>query len=338
MTGILNLPEEILINIFGLLPPSDLKTVMLVSKQWTLMGKTPTLWTWATTATLKYKDDLQKLKFKRLRNQLKKIKVTNWFESSSSILKQSTAVRPEELFNALLPITTLTSIEGLTDDSSNDLGSISFTDFTDHPDLSVIDPELFASVLSRLNYLSFNTINPSPSQYEALLSSISQKDSHVKKLVFGFHRIFAPPDVFAAAVSNVDECDLGTCPVPFQDMQALCVAVAENQGQLKKLNMFSSFLASIDPDILGTAISSLESVRIYQESDLLSKDQIAAILRKAGGDGSKLKKLDIIMREEQKEELDQELLRQAGQKIGAVKWTPVQLRGAHYVLTICARA
>jgi len=319
-------------KVFGLLPPSDLKTVVLVSKQWRVIGETPTLWSWATV-TVKNKEDLQKLS-KRRTQKLKKVKVANWFEESQSILIQSTAVRPEELFNALLPITTLTSIDGLErDDSSIDIDDFDGQDLErirkilqDYPDLSGIDPELFARVLSRLSCLSFEIIHPTPPQYEALLSSIAQKDSHVKKLVYDISIIgpkFSQPALFSAAVSNVEECELCLCVLPTRDIQALLETIAKEQGRLKKLRMFSALFSTIDPALLGAAISKLEAASIHQAKyvePLLSKDQISAILSKAGDDSSRLKKLEITgMREEQKEELDQDVLRQAGLKIGTVR-------------------
>jgi len=282
-----------LLQVFGLLPPSDLKAVVLS---------------------------------KRRTQKLKKVNVTNWFEESQSILIQSTAVGPEELFNALLPITTLTSIDGLErDDSSFDFNNFDGP-WQDCPDLSGINPELFARVLSRLSCLSFKIIHPTPPQYEALLSSIAQKDSHVKKLVYDISIIgpkFSQPALFSAAVSNVEECELCLCVLPTRDIQALLETIAKEQGRLKKLRMFSALFSTIDPALLGAAISKLEAASIHQAKyvePLLSKDQISAILSKAGDDSSRLKKLEITgMREEQKEELDQDVLRQAGLKIGTVR-------------------
>jgi len=344
MTDISDLPEEILIEIFSLLSPSDLKSVVLVCKQWRMVGETPTLWTWAMV-TLKSRDDLQKLSNRRIQlMNMDKVKVTNWFDGSQPFLIQSTAVRPEELFSALLPITTLTSIEGIKDDLVYNLGSFGFpAGGPDNPDLSRVGPELFATVLSRLRNLCFDILNPSPPQYEALLSSIAQKDS-VKKLVFGDRKMPPQPDLFAAAVGNVEECELGLFSVPVQDVQALVVAIAQEAGRLKRLRMYSHRLFTIAPDILGTAVSRLESACIHQMLEPLSKDQLEAIMKKVGEDASKLKKLEItFVTEEQKEEMDQNLLRQAGLKIGVIEWRPEQMHPAmvseiKYTLTISGRA
>jgi len=329
-------------EIFSLLPPADLKTAVLVCKQWMVVGETPQLWSWVVV-NVKTKEDLLKLSKKRTQ-KLKKVKVTNWVEESQSSLIKSTAVNPKELFNALLPITTLTSIEGLKVVSTNsDLGFIDLDeeiDAPDHPDLTSIEPELFARVLSRLTCLSFSESHPTPPQFEALFSSIAEKDSHVKKLELGpWESGFPQVDVFAAAVGNVEEC-VGINFVPFQHTEALLVALAEDQGQqLKKLSLLSVTFGTIDPAILGTAISRLEYASIHQAKymRLMSKEQISAILSKAGEDGSKLKKLEISgLNEEQKGEIDQDVLRQAGQRIGDVQWRTVYL--AEDSLTICARA
>ena len=45
-THVSKLPEEMMVSIFRLLPPQDLKSVMLVCKAWMIMGEDPTLWTW----------------------------------------------------------------------------------------------------------------------------------------------------------------------------------------------------------------------------------------------------------------------------------------------------
>ena len=46
-TGITKLPEEMLVKIFSLLPPQDMKSVILVCKSWRGIGEDPTLWAWS---------------------------------------------------------------------------------------------------------------------------------------------------------------------------------------------------------------------------------------------------------------------------------------------------
>ena len=50
LPGLINtlLPPELLSQIFGLLPPADLRTVLLVCHLWREVGEAPGLWTWAS--------------------------------------------------------------------------------------------------------------------------------------------------------------------------------------------------------------------------------------------------------------------------------------------------
>jgi hypothetical protein len=64
-TRINDLPEEIMLRIFDLLPPQDLKSVMMVSKAWAEMGENPTLWTWSLVS-LNTREDFHKLNINRL--------------------------------------------------------------------------------------------------------------------------------------------------------------------------------------------------------------------------------------------------------------------------------
>ena len=104
-THVTALPDEVLLQIFHMLPPTDLNKVMLVCREWMSIGETcSTLWTWVRARTLKNRGDLPMLQTKRLK--LKETRVTGcneWKEYGQL----------PELFQALLPIDTLTTIHGL---------------------------------------------------------------------------------------------------------------------------------------------------------------------------------------------------------------------------------
>ena len=59
-TQIQNLPEEMLMRIFRLLTPQDLKMFVLVCKLWREMGEHPSLWTWCMV-TVASKGDVEML-------------------------------------------------------------------------------------------------------------------------------------------------------------------------------------------------------------------------------------------------------------------------------------
>ena len=55
-TTITNLPFEVLSQIIRMLPPEDLKTVMLVCKAWKKMTEDPKLWTWLVVSISTIRD------------------------------------------------------------------------------------------------------------------------------------------------------------------------------------------------------------------------------------------------------------------------------------------
>ena len=291
-----------------MLPSTDLNKVMLVCREWMSIGETcSTLWTWVRARTLKNRGDLKMLQTKRLK--LKEIRVTGWNEWKES-------GQLPELFQALLPIATLTTIHGL-----------------NWVDISSIEPQLVSKVMSKLNYLPFHLMKLNLKQLEVLFTSIAQKESKLKKVEcwpckdwFQSDVSKLSPALFVAAVINVEEFDIGAQPDLQPHMQALMEAISEGQTHLKKLNLYaSSILISIDPVTLGSAINSMEFVRIYQgepeaQGGLgrtpLSQEQLTAILSQIVEGDSNLKKLEIIaITKEQIRELDWDLLRQAGDNL-----------------------
>ena len=139
-------------------------------------------------------------------------------------------------------------------------------------DISSIEPQLVSKVMSRLNYLPFHLMKLNLKQMEVLFTSIAQKESKLKKVEcwpckewFQSDMAKLSPALFVAAVINVEEFDIGAQPDLQPHMQALMEAISEGQTHLKKLNFYSnSILISIEPVTLGSAINSMEFVRIYQ--------------------------------------------------------------------------
>ena len=59
------LPAEMLMRIFNLLPPQDMKMVVLVCNSWRKMGEDPSLWT-SCRVTVANRGDLEKLNTRRM--------------------------------------------------------------------------------------------------------------------------------------------------------------------------------------------------------------------------------------------------------------------------------
>jgi hypothetical protein len=62
--SISDLPEEMMLRIFNLLPPQDLKSAMLVCREWKEIGEDPTLGSWSVVR-LKSRQEYHKLNIRR---------------------------------------------------------------------------------------------------------------------------------------------------------------------------------------------------------------------------------------------------------------------------------
>ena len=131
------LPEEVLLKIFSFLPPSDLKTSMLVCKLWTQVGQAPSLWRWSTlTADETFLP--AKLNLTRLRYV------------SELQIKAGVVVTPE-LMQAITKHYGLRKVE-----------------FGSKEDLSNVSPELFSKTLINLEKVIISGTHLTTEQQNAL--------------------------------------------------------------------------------------------------------------------------------------------------------------------------
>ena len=69
------LPADVLEKIFRLLPPRDLRQVVLVCRRWREVGEAPRLWNWVTVTVTK--ENISKMP-KVLRRRRMQCVVINW--------------------------------------------------------------------------------------------------------------------------------------------------------------------------------------------------------------------------------------------------------------------
>ena len=136
-----SLPEETKLKILCLLPPQDLKTVMLVCKAWKQTGLDHTLWTWARIK-LNRKEEFQKITTGRC--QLVQLLVVSrdcvcdYFSSRSPCLWGEEAWK--ELFEMMQDMPQLRKVDGLELKNCR-------TDFYS------VEPELMLNVYQKLERL-----------------------------------------------------------------------------------------------------------------------------------------------------------------------------------------
>jgi len=266
-----DLPNELLFGIFQQLSPQDMKAVVLVCKSWRVMGEDPTFWTWAVV-TVSNKDDLNKLKIPRLA-MMQEVIITHlshggvmwcrnwvqwgWRKKMSPVechwIKEGGL---PDLLQVISEIPTVRRIHGLEYCKG----------------VSNIEPELVSRVLSRLEELNlcfggdmiltsdkkkniFTQLILSAEQLELLFSAVARKTSlRLLKVSHQPHIKEISPELFAAAVSNVEEVVLEAGPrlkyiaeyerpITTKQLTAILRNVVEGESRIKRL-MFKQ----VDPE------------------------------------------------------------------------------------------
>ena len=290
-----------MIRIFYLLPPQDLKNVMLVCKQWMEMGEDPNFWTWALV-TVDTREEIQKLEIPRLQ-LIQEIKVREcashpWcrFYYPNHQCYYWKPADLKELFQVILEIPTVSRIHDLICTTS----------------LSAIEPEMLASVFNRLEVLALWK-HQTPEQTEHLFIAIAKKTNLKRLRVVDAYKI--SPALFASAISNVDDVMLDYGGITSQQMEALFVAITEKERPMRKLYLGRcNTMHTIEPEILGIALNKLEEVT--SSNTWVKREQITAIIRKLVCAESKLKKLMLEEMDGEVRGIDPELVRRARKKIG----------------------
>ena len=294
-TTISNLPCEVLSHIIRMLPPEDLKTVMLVSKAWKEMAEEPKLWTWLVV-NISTISDLKKLEFPRL-GQIQTLRMRPSYHCESRWRQ------PENLKKLLQSLLAFPSIKKIHQIENFYFGSV--------------EPDLLASVFGNLDELDMRfSRGLSQAQLEHVFSAIAEKVNPMKKLsLTGLSVAGLSPAVLAAAATNVKELELYDWSE--DQMKALLREMVENDRPLLKLEIWCNIrdIHNIDPDLVGRGLNKVEEVVVV---DGLSLELVTAVLKGVVDvEGtSKLKRLWLKMSQNHGKSLDGELVSRAEQKIG----------------------
>jgi len=265
---------EIMVRIFHMLPSHDLKRVMLVCRTWKDMGENPTLWTWLKVK-VNSREDFLKLKIARL--QLIQSVNVGKFGKFENLFKEEDWV---EFFKVLLPLQKLKRIDGL------EFQRVLF---------SFVDPELLVNVLQRCEKLVLGfQLSLKQKHSELLFHAIAGNKSNLRNLYLSGKSIVGlEPQLLTSAICKVREVSLDDMRIQ-EHMVALFRAITgEEENQLMKLSMFDCNISDIEPNLVGEALNRLEEVSTGDT--YVTREQIRAILVRAVGDQSKLKKIDFDM-------------------------------------------
>jgi len=302
-TNINILPEEMMMRIFELLPPQDLKNAVLVSKQWKERGEDPRLRT-ETKATVFNREDFKKFRSRRFQwvQQIVVKKCTLIWYNYHEVQCRQCYWEEKELTELLKIIVSLPSVIKI--------------DNLRCTKLSGVDPNLLARVLTRLEELDLCHCHRylSAVQIQHIFVAIAEQ-TNLKKLEVSETSQISPA-LFAAAISNVEEVMVfifgESSP---EQMVALFAAIAEEERPLRKLLLDSCDVREVLPEVFGVALNRLEDVETVNMS--VNKEQITAVLSRVVGRTSKLKKLMLEdLSNMEYSSLDRRLVRRAWTKIG----------------------
>ena len=171
------LPPEMLVMIFQFLSPKDLMMIVFICRRW--RDVVEILWSRLTNLDFSY-EDLSFYKPGLMASYITRVDTLNilsanlWPEQSQAIL---TAISEEYKLTNL--------------DISNN-------------DLSVMEPELIASAVSRVDTLNISSTNLRPEQSQAIFTAISE-GYKLTNLDFSYNDLsLLEPELLASAVSRVD--------------------------------------------------------------------------------------------------------------------------------------
>ena len=147
------LPVEILMKIFHMLDPQDMKMVVLVCQMWREMGEDPNLWTWCKIS-LPSRDALKMMNTVRFQlvQDVKLLYPRDW-----------KAGHAEELFQCLERLSNLRRVSGI-----------------EYVDISLVQPSLLVRVVSMLEVVGYwmgsgISLTPQPGQAETLVGAIADQ-------------------------------------------------------------------------------------------------------------------------------------------------------------------
>ena len=293
------LPPEMLHQVFSNLAPADLKTVLLVCKQWNSAASSPSLWTWVSfnfdNAPFRTPCLLKTMRLDRLQSA-KGIVIRRWMEEGSQ----------DSWFQLLYGILQHQGLKSLTLDAN----------------IADADAGLLAKIFPKMEEveITLKAAKHMTNQQRLALSKAIQGPNRLKKLLVDGNRNFvaleasgllmkaltkitclrvalkpAQVNLFLRKIESDKECSLqslsltlpmqlghllpssffaifdkleevhllGFDPPPFQHLvTSLCEALASERSRVKRLSLGSFDLSQVDPELLGRMVAPLEELSL----------------------------------------------------------------------------
>ena len=289
------LPAEILERIFSLVAPRVLRAVVLVCRKWREVGEAACLWS-RTRLTVVDSNmalmpevlgsrrlrSLRRLTLKAVSPQL--LETVAGHPGLRGLTLANTSVcrlepgllcrlvsRLQEvvLRGACLTSTQATALcctlTGISRLKSLDL-SVN--------NLSLIDPSLLVGAITRLVEVKLVRTNLTREQASAICSALPHA-SRLRGLDLSHNNLSSvSPTLLVPAIWSLEEARLWGCSLTGQQLESLCRALRQ-PGVLRILDMTGNKLSQLEPQLLASAVSKLQEVRLVRTS--LTMEQASAL-------------------------------------------------------------
>ena len=226
------LPAEILERLFRMLPPKELKVVMLVCRRWREVGEAPMFWVHWVWPYLTETNMWPLVRMMTTGRRLSSVHHIN-------VLLDSV---PEDLLHLLQQLPSLQAVD------------FSFSN------LSKVDPRLLASFVTKLTSASFRGAKLKPSQINLLLTKLSEKPNKIKELNLCENILSTVESKLLAKISTqVEMLNLEKTFLTTRQIKEILFYVS-NGSCLKVLKLSDVDLTGVNPSELARAAYNLEEL------------------------------------------------------------------------------
>jgi len=243
------LPAEMLERVFHLLPPRDLKAVVLVCRWWREVGEAPALWVWVMLqASWKNIQSMAEALGSRRLQGVRRLEVEDMAGRSNVEVELEV---PGELLQAVIRHPGLREL---------DLAA----------NLAMLEPELLAQAVTRLEEVGLGKLT---SQQVSAICTAVTPNSQLRVLGLSCDNLsIVDAELLAQAVTHLEEVDIDQLTP--QKVTAICTAITDN-SQLKSWNLSYTDLSSIRTDLLAEAVTQLEEANLAYTD--LTSEQVETI-------------------------------------------------------------
>jgi len=255
MISIDALPAELLEKVFHLLPPRDLKAVVLVCRWWREVGEAPALWVWVWVRQFRR---IRRNRF--CRGETVSIDIPEVLDSSrlQAVRRVGVAQVSEELLQAVVRHPGLRVMQ------------------VQYSNLSSVDhlSGLLAQAVTKMEEAVLLTYT-TPQQVTAICNAMTGS-YRLKTLDLSYNDLSSvDANILAQAVTKLEEVGLRETKMTHKQKKAIFAAL-DTTSHLKILRIGDTSLSCVDPDVLARVANKLETVSMRYTN--LTEQQMTRIL------------------------------------------------------------